>query len=244
MTRTFNPHGVARRWVAPLTMAAIVAVTAMGVSSGDAAPRTKSATIAAEAGRAVAAFQRWDATHAPVDYVRFVRARDLAAELVEAELADAVEAGAVIDAWSSVSVDKQQALLSAISQLGVPYRSIAAKPGVGFDCSGLTSWAFDQAGLELARVSRDQINEAEPVDRDEAEAGDLVYYPGHVSIYLGAGLMVHSPNSGSYVEITDLPDKSIRFGDAAATAPRAEPTDVSTTQSTEQRLVQLGELPG
>jgi hypothetical protein len=221
-------------------MASIVAVTAMGVSSGEAAPRTKSATIAAEAGRAVEAFHRWDATHAPVDYVRFVRARNLAAELVETELS--VDGGAVVDAWNSVSVDKQQALLSAISQLGVPYRSIASKPGVGFDCSGLTSWAFDQAGLDIARVSRDQINDAEPVDRDEAEAGDLVYYPGHVSIYLGAGLMVHSPNSGSYVEITDLPDKSIRFGDAAATAPRAELA--ASALSIEQRLVQLGELPG
>ena len=44
-----------------------------------------------------------------------------------------------------------------------------------------------------------------------------MYYPGHISIYLGASTMIHSPNSGSHVEIAGLPDKSLRFGDAEAT---------------------------
>jgi hypothetical protein len=78
----------------------------------------------------------------------------------------------------------------------------------------LTVWAFAEAGVEIPRISRDQINDADAVDRDDAVAGDLVYYPGHVSIYLGADLMVHSPNSGSHVEVTWLPDRSLRFGDA------------------------------
>jgi cell wall-associated NlpC family hydrolase len=87
---------------------------------------------------------------------------------------------------------------------------------VGFDCSGLTRWAFATAEVEIPRVSRDQINDATATERDDAEAGDLVYYPGHISIYLGAATMIHSPNSGSHVEITWLPDKSLRFGDAEA----------------------------
>ncbi len=54
-----------------------------------------------------------------------------------------------------------------------------------------------------------------PVDADEAQAGDLVYYPGHVMMYLGVGdAIVHSRNSGSTVEITFVTGgRSVRFGD-------------------------------
>lgn len=197
-------------------IAAIASVSGLVATATevDAARRTKSTVIAAEAEQAVAAFDRWSRTQNPVDYVRFVQGRDQAAALTEQEieLAD----GALTSAWSQVSIAKQQAILSAVSQLGVPYESLASEPGVGFDCSGLTIWAFGEAGVELPRISRDQINDAERTDRDDAEAGDLVYYPGHISIYLGADTMVHSPNSGSHVEVGPLPSKPLRFGDAAA----------------------------
>jgi hypothetical protein len=91
---------------------------------------------------------------------------------------------------------------------------MASKEDVGFDCSGLTSWAFRAAGVELPRISRDQIRAADEVDADMAEPGDLTYYPGHVSIYIGQGLMVHSPNSGNRVEVRPLPDRTNVFADA------------------------------
>ena len=218
MTRTIHLTKVVRRWAAPLAIGAIVATSGLATNAVDAARRTQSEVIAGEAARATAALERWDATRSPVDYVRFVRARDSAAVLVASELA--VDGDQLAQAWSSVSVDKQHALLAAMSQLGVPYRSIASEPGVGFDCSGLTIYAFEAAGLDIPRVSSDQINNAVKVDAEDAEAGDLVFYPGHISIYLGLDLMVHSPNSGSFVEVADLPDKSVRFGDAVASAER------------------------
>ena len=93
-------------------------------------------------------------------------------------------------------------------------RSIASEPGVGFDCSGLTIWAFAQAGHEIPRSSGDQFRAAERVEHSEAEPGDFVYYPGHISMYLGLDTMVHSPNSGSHVEATDIPTKrSVSFAD-------------------------------
>jgi cell wall-associated NlpC family hydrolase len=128
-----------------------------------------------------------------------------------------LDAFAMRDAWARTEPVKQRAVLAAVSQLGVPYRSMASSEGVGFDCSGLTSYAFRRAGVEIPRPSREQINAADGVDRGAAEAGDLVYYPGHVSMYLGVGeAIVHSPNSGNEVEITFSSPRrvsSLRYGD-------------------------------
>lgn len=199
------------RWAVGVAVAGAVSVGA--VSGGvDAARRTSSETVAAEATRALESLDRWNAIHHPADYVQFVRSRDRAARLTANEL-DA-DPAALERAWAVAPVEKQQAVLAAMSQLGVPYRSLESEPGVGFDCSGLTIWAFAQAGFDIPRVSRDQIRDAAAVAREVAEAGDLVYYPGHVGIYLGAELYVHSPNSGNTVEAVHLPTKSLRFGDA------------------------------
>jgi hypothetical protein len=188
---------------------AFVATTADGVDAG---PRTKSEVVAAEADRALDALDSWEATHNPADYVRFVRARDAAASITAAELE--IEADRLGGDWVATTSEKQRAVLAALSQLGVPYQSLESQPGVGFDCSGLTIWAFDQAGLEIPRNSRDQFRASNEVDLGEAEVGDLVYYPGHVGIYLGADLMVHSPETGSHVEVVGLPTKhSLRYGD-------------------------------
>ncbi len=236
MTRTPLPNPRAPRRthrLAAIALAGVLSVAGFAVAGDtgvDAAPRTTSTVIATAAGQAVAALERWQQTSHPIDYVRFVQHRDQAATMTERdiELAD----GELRDAWANVSVAKQHAVLSAVSQLGVPYENLASEPGVGFDCSGLTIWAFGSAGVEIPRVSRDQINEAVATDRDDAEAGDLVYYPGHVSIYLGAATVIHAPNSGSHVEITDLPDKSLRFGDAEAAARAATAASESLVDRT------------
>ncbi len=191
-----------------------VAGVAVGNDHAGAAPATTSTVIADAAERAVSSLERWQQTQNPADYVWFVQHRDQVASMTEQDIE--LTEGALRDEWAQVAIAKQHALLNAVSQLGVPYRSLKSEPGVGFDCSGLTIWAFGAAGIELPRISRDQINDAERVDREEAEAGDLVYYPGHVSIYLGAETMVHSPNSGNHVEVRALPGKSLRFGDAAS----------------------------
>jgi cell wall-associated NlpC family hydrolase len=200
-------------------VAAVVAIAATGIGlaptpSAGATVRTESAAVADEAGRALDALDRWHETSRPVHYVRYLRAREHAATLLAGELD--VPAGRLAELWASTDESKQVAMLSALTQLGVPYRSLASEPGVGFDCSGLTTWAFAQVGVELPRVSRDQIRFADSVDVDEAEPGDLVYYPGHVSIYLGEDLMVHSPNSGNRVEVREVSHRTQAYGDAVA----------------------------
>jgi hypothetical protein len=148
-------------------------------------------------------------------YARYVRLRDEAASLAATELG--MPAAMLRDAWSSTDLDKQTALLAALSQLGVAYKSNRSEPGVGFDCSGLTTYAWGVAGQELARQSRTQINDAERVERNAAQAGDLMFYPGHVMMFLGIGdAIIHSPQSGSEVEITFLSERrsnSVIFAD-------------------------------
>ncbi len=136
-------------------------------------------------------------------FARYVKLRDEAANLAAAELG--IPAAMLRDAWALTSLQKQTALLAALTQLGVPYRSNSSEPGVGFDCSGLTTYAWGVAGLDLARQSRAQINASTRVERVAAQAGDLMYYPGHVMMFLGIGdAMVHSRQRGSEVEITFL----------------------------------------
>jgi cell wall-associated NlpC family hydrolase len=116
-------------------------------------------------------------------------------------------------AWAAADQEHQVALLSAIGQIGVRYRTLGGSPETGFDCSGLTSWAWAQAGRTIAHQSRTQINAAAARTGLTAMPGDLVFYPGHAMMFVGEGLMVHSPQRGKTVEIDDLPSRSLRFGD-------------------------------
>lgn len=96
---------------------------------------------------------------------------------------------------------------AAMSQLGVPWVFAMAKPGVGFDCSGLTSWAWAQAGVSMPHQSRMQFESLPHVPIPDAQPGDLIFYYtpiSHVGIYLGGGKLVHAPNSGSVVNVATV----------------------------------------
>jgi len=220
---THNQTRRAVRWC-HLAVGVVVVSGACAVTAADAVdarPRSSSEVVAAEADRALEALSSWRTTQSPADYVRFVQARESAAVITATELE--IDADQLRQEWAATSNEKQEAVLAALTQLGVPYRNLKSAPGVGFDCSGLTIWAFDQAGVEIPRNSRDQFRAATEVELAEAEPGDLVYYPGHIAIYLGAEAMVHSPDSGNHVEAVLLPTrKSLRFGDVAGPISSAE----------------------
>lgn len=200
--------------VAALAAVGTVAGDPFAADTADAARRTKSAAIADAADRTIDSLDAWIDRQNPADYVRFVQGRERTATLTATDLE--LEAERMRTDWADAPIEKQRAVLAAMSQLGVPYESIASEPGVGFDCSGLTIWAFAEAGVEIPRVSGDQIDAAERIELSHAEPGDLVHYPGHIGIYLGAEAYVHSPEPGSHVEAVHLPDKSLAFGDAVA----------------------------
>lgn len=90
--------------------------------------------------------------------------------------------------------------------LGAPYVWGADGPN-SFDCSGFTMFVYRQVGVQLPRVSRDQINAGERVRREDLQPGDLVFFGSpihHVGIYVGGGMMIHSPRTGDVVKISAL----------------------------------------
>ncbi len=99
------------------------------------------------------------------------------------------------------------AISAAMAQQGVPYRFAASSPGVAFDCSGLTAYAWAQAGVFLPHQSRQQYAAVPHVSQGEAQPGDLLFYYSpisHVGIYLGGGQLVHAPNTGSTVKVAGV----------------------------------------
>ena len=99
------------------------------------------------------------------------------------------------------------AVQSALGQQGVPYRYATSSPGVGFDCSGLTAYAWGQAGVGLPHQSRAQFASVPHVPKEAAQPGDLLFFYSpisHVSIYLGNGMQVHAPNTGKTVMVSPV----------------------------------------
>jgi cell wall-associated NlpC family hydrolase len=115
--------------------------------------------------------------------------------------------GASAPAAPAVSSRAGIAVQAALAQQGVPYRYATSIPGVGFDCSGLTGYAWAQAGVGLPHQSGMQYAATPRVPISEAKAGDLLFFYSpisHVSIYLGNGTQVHAPNTGSFVNVASV----------------------------------------
>jgi cell wall-associated NlpC family hydrolase len=101
----------------------------------------------------------------------------------------------------------------ACDQLGEPYVWAAAGPG-SFDCSGLTMRAWQAAGVSLPHNADAQSHFGTRVAPTEAalRPGDLVFFHrpiSHVGIYLGHGLFLHAPHTGTVVKIAQLPLASV-----------------------------------
>jgi cell wall-associated NlpC family hydrolase len=119
----------------------------------------------------------------------------------------------------------QTAIDAAKEYLGTPYAwggggTRGPGPGmdpdegvIGFDCSGLTQYAYGQAGISIPRNSRAQYASLPKVSSDDLQAGDLVFWgsggsdPGsivHVAIYLGGGKVIQAPESGDVVKVSNM----------------------------------------
>ncbi|MFG1930428.1 NlpC/P60 family protein [Mycobacterium sp. NPDC048908] len=83
------------------------------------------------------------------------------------------------------------AVRHALTQLGVPYEWGGTTPGVGLDCSGLTQWAYHEAGLDIPRLAQEQDIGA-AVDAGSLRPGDLAVWDGHVAMIVGNGTMIEA----------------------------------------------------
>ena len=107
--------------------------------------------------------------------------------------------------------EQSEMLFQVLSSIGVDYKYGGASHATGFDCSGLVAHVFREGyGVSLPRNTFGQSQVGQPVPADELKPGDLVFYNtlnkpfSHVGIYLGDGLFIHAPKSGSAVRIESL----------------------------------------
>lgn len=124
---------------------------------------------------------------------------------------------------SRLGSGRPEAVVVGMNYLGVPYVWGGSTPQ-GFDCSGLTWYAYREIGISIPRNSRSQfaVGAYIPPDRmDLLLPGDLVFfgYEGnpdrihHVGIYVGGGDYLHAPSTGRPVQVESLSSRINRRGD-------------------------------
>lgn len=112
-------------------------------------------------------------------------------------------------ALSSVDLSKVDGVRAKVvalahAQIGKPYVWGAAGPS-SFDCSGLVQWIFnDNLGYSVPRVAADQGAYSTPISIGELQPGDILWTSGHIGIYVGNGEMVHAPQPGQNVTLSDI----------------------------------------
>lgn len=102
---------------------------------------------------------------------------------------------------------RQNLVATALMYLGTQYRW-GGKTPMGIDCSGLTSMAYMINGVMLPRDSQDQMNFMRKLQRRESKSGDLLFFPGHVGMYIGEDKFVHATGSENIVKISSLNSSS------------------------------------
>ncbi len=100
---------------------------------------------------------------------------------------------------------RERAVAIGKTQLGTKYKYGGTTPA-GFDCSGLTGFAYAHAGKRLPRTAAQQKRATRQVT--SPRIGDLVFLGGrtpyHVGLYVGNGKMLHSPRAGKPVQVAKI----------------------------------------
>lgn len=129
---------------------------------------------------------------------------------------------------------------AALETIGIPYSwggGGSGGPGYGigrgartwgFDCSGLTQYAWAVAGVTISRTSQAQWRDGVRIPRHEVRAGDLVFYdnnpkrpgPEHVGIAINRKRMVNAPYTGGRVRVEPIDRRHTYLG---AVRPTADP---------------------
>lgn len=118
--------------------------------------------------------------------------------------------------------------------MAFPYRLGGTNAETGFDCSGFVRAIYSQTmGKVLPRVSAEQANATQQIDRNDLKPGDLVFFNtmrrtfSHVGIYVGDGKFIHAPRTGASVRVESMQTSywARRFDGAR----RVEGADASAT---------------
>lgn len=159
-----------------------------GLGSGAARSSGSGSGWGSGSGSAASAPLRWDtgdlAAAGPPEAAAALRDPGMFGEGVAVRLPD----GGTALAPNAVAAS---AVRHALTQLGVPYHWGGTTPGVGLDCSGLTQWAYHEAGLDIPRLAQEQDVGA-AVAADALRPGDLAVWDGHVAMIVGGSAMIEA----------------------------------------------------
>jgi cell wall-associated NlpC family hydrolase len=111
----------------------------------------------------------------------------------------------------SVTGKSDELINRAMEVIGVRYRWDAELPQSGLDGSSFVGYVFkDKLGFLLPRKSTQMSRVGKPINREELQPGDLVFFNtmrltfSHVGIYVGENKFIHSPSKGTSVRVDDL----------------------------------------
>jgi cell wall-associated NlpC family hydrolase len=99
---------------------------------------------------------------------------------------------------------------TATSLIGLDYWPGGQDSEYGYDCSGLTQYSYNAAGMDIPRRAIEQYNGCVKLDEAQLKRGDLVFFNtlgygvNHVGIYLGNGRFIHAPGIGHQIRIDDF----------------------------------------
>ena len=121
------------------------------------------------------------------------------------------EQSTVLEKLSSFTDRAAQIAIEALSLVGIRYRYGGNSPEQGLDCSGLVRYVFREAGgTDLPRTSNEMSRRGQPVEKQDLQPGDLVFFNtlnrafSHVGIYLGNNQFIHSPSTGRNVRVENM----------------------------------------
>ena len=81
---------------------------------------------------------------------------------------------------------------NAMQYLGTQYRW-GGRTSLGVDCSGLASESYLLSGIIIFRDAKIQPGfPVREIPKEEMLPGDLMYFPGHIAMYIGDGRYIHS----------------------------------------------------
>ncbi|MBW5483727.1 C40 family peptidase [Streptomyces bambusae] len=123
--------------------------------------------------------------------------------------------GARVDLGNEKGTGRAAAALAAAkTKVGSAYVSGAEGP-TAFDCSGLTQWAYKQAGVSITRTTYTQANDGTRIGRSQLQPGDLVFFYSdlhHVGLYAGNGMVLHASNPRGGVKYEAVSNMPFQFG--------------------------------
>lgn len=136
---------------------------------------------------------------APEEAFVYAESKEEEAARIQAE---AEEAARKLQEEAQAKAATGQAIVDYACQfIGNPYVWGGTSLTNGADCSGFVQSVFAQFGISLPRTTWDMEQVGTPVSYEQAIAGDLILYDGHVGIYMGNGQIVNAINSARGIGI-------------------------------------------